>query len=326
MHTMWKGTISFGLVNIPVKMHAATENKDIKLRQLHKECHTPVQYKKVCPACDREVKQEEIVKAYEYASNKFVVLDDEELEALRKEQTDKAVEIMDFVNLEDIDPIYFEKSYYLSPNEGGSKAYGLLRSALKDTGKIGVAKMMIRSKEQLAVIRVYENTIVVETIHYPDEVRSVEDVPNVPDEVETVEKELKTAKLLIDQLTTTFDPDKYQDDYRHALLELIEEKKRNKETTTATATATAETGESPGEGYESNLMDALQASLEKAKKNQPKSKVGTKAEKDAGNAKQVTKKTKASGTSKQKTKATGTKKTATAKKKTGEKKKTSPST
>src|SRR5699024_374782 len=186
MHTMWKGTISFGLVNIPVKMHAATENKDIRLRQLHKKCQSPIKYKKTCPVCDEEVK------------------DEEELNALKKEQTDKAVEIIDFVQLEDIDPIYFEKSYYLSPNEGGSKAYQLLRSALEDTGKIGVAKIMIRSKEQLAVIRIYENTLVVETIHYPDEVRAVSDVPNIPEESGVVKKELDTAKLLIDQLTTTF--------------------------------------------------------------------------------------------------------------------------
>src|SRR5699024_8738029 len=155
MHTMWKGTISFGLVNIPVKMQDATENKDVKLRQLHKECESTIKYKKVCHICNREDENNEIVNAYEYEKNKFVVLDDEELKALQKEQEDKAVEIMDFVKLEDIDPIYFEKSYYLSPNEGGSKAYGLLRAALEDTGKIGVAKMMIRSKEQLAVIRVY---------------------------------------------------------------------------------------------------------------------------------------------------------------------------
>lgn len=114
MHTMWKGSISFGLVNIPVKLHAATENKDIKLRQLHKECQTPIQYKKVCPVCEREVEQEEIVKAYEYAKNKFVILDEEDLEELKKEQEDKAVEIVDFVKLEEIDPIYFERSYYIS--------------------------------------------------------------------------------------------------------------------------------------------------------------------------------------------------------------------
>lgn len=267
MHTMWKGMISFGLVNIPIKMHAATENKDVKLRQLHKECQTPVKYEKVCPACDREVKSEEIVKAYEYAKNKFVILDEEELEALRKEETDKAVEIVDFVKLADIDPIYFEKSYYLSPNESGSKAYGLLRKALMDTGKIGVAKMMIRSKEQLAVIRVYENTLVVETIHYPDEVRDVQDVPNVPDEVKTEKKELDAAKMLIDQLTTTFDPEKYKDEYRTALLELIEEKKNKDQTTTTVAVESK-----PGPNYETNLMDALQASLDRVKKDKPKPK------------------------------------------------------
>jgi len=275
MHTMWKGTISFGLVNIPVKMHAATENKDVKLRQLCKECQTPVQYKKVCPGCDQEVKSEDIVKAYEYAKDKFVILDEEELQALKQEQTDKAVEIMDFVKLADIDPIYFEKSYYLSPNEGGSKAYGLLRSALKDTKKIGVAKMMIRSKEQLAVIRVYANTLVVETIHYPDEVRDVKEVPNVPKSVKSEKQELDTAKMLIDQLTTTFDPEKYTDDYRTALIELIEEKKQKKQTTTVAAEG------KPGPDYESNLMDALQASLERAKKEnpQPKKKRKTAAKK-----------------------------------------------
>ncbi len=264
LHTMWKGTISFGLVNIPVKMHAATENKDVKLRQLHKECQSPIKYERVCPVCDREVKNDEIVKAYEYAKNKFVVLDDEELEALKKEQEDKAVEIADFVKLEEIDPIYFEKSYYLSPNEGGAKAYGLLRAALKDSGKIGIAKMIIRSKEQLAVIRVYENTLVVETIHYPDEVRQVQDVPNVPEEVEQTQKELDTAKMLVDQLTTEFDPEKYNDDYRTALLDLIEEKKNKEQVVTG--------DEKPAPDNVTNLMDALQASLDRAKTDKPKPK------------------------------------------------------
>lgn len=269
MHTMWKGTISFGLVNIPVKMHAATENKDIKLRQLHKECQSPIKYERTCPNCDRDVKNDEIVKAYEYGKDKFVVLDEEDLDALKQEQADKAVEIVDFVKLEEIDPIYFEKSYFLSPNDGGGKAYGLLRSALKDTSKIGIAKMIIRSKEQLAVIRVYENTLVVETIHYPDEVRQIADVPNVPEESNTMKKELDTAKMLIEQLTTTFDPEKYNDDYRTALLELIEAKKNNKEVVK---------GESkPKPENATNLMDALQASLDKTKKEKPKAKSKTKS-------------------------------------------------
>ncbi|WP_284140174.1 Ku protein [Virgibacillus sp. LDC-1] len=263
MHTMWKGTISFGLVNIPVKMHAATENKDVQFRQLHKECQTPIKYEKTCPVCNREVKNEEIVKGFEYAKNKFVILDEEDLEALRKEQTDKAVEIIDFVKLEEIDPIYFEKSYYLSPNEGGTKAYGLLRTALKDSGKIGVAKMIIRAKEQLAVIRVYQNTLVAETIHYPDEVRNVLDVPNVPEEVETGKKELETAKMLIDQLTTEFNPENYKDEYRTAVLDLIENRKGNAQTVVANEKA-------PTPNNVTDLMEALQASLEKAKKEKPK--------------------------------------------------------
>ncbi len=260
MHTVWKGSISFGLVNIPVKLHAATENKDIKLRQLHKECHTPISYKKVCEGCDKEVKNEDIVKAYEYSKNKFVLLDDEELEKLRKENEEKAVQIIDFVKLEEIDPIYFEKSYFMAPDSGGSKAYTLLRKTLLESGKIGVAKIIIRAKEQLAVVRVYKDTLVMETIHFPDEVRPVSEVPNIPIEQEVVQKELETALLLVDQLTTEFEPEKYKDDYRTALMELIEEKKSNTSTTVA-----AEERQPAASSNVTDLMAALQASLDKTK-------------------------------------------------------------
>ncbi len=258
MHTMWKGTISFGLVNIPVKLHSATEDKDVKLRNLHKECHSPIKYEKVCPVCDKEVEQDDIVKGYEYTKNKFVVLEEEDLQALKEENEDKSVEIVDFVKLEEIDPIYFNRSYYLSPNDGGVKAYALLREALNDTGKIGVAKITIRSKEHLAVLRVYNNTLLMETIHYPDEVRDFKDVPNVPEEVEVVKKELDTAKLLIDQLTTEFEPEKYTDEYRTALLELIEKKRQNEEVTT---------GKQPAkQDNVMDLMEALEKSLKKTGK------------------------------------------------------------
>ena len=257
MHTVWKGSISFGLVNIPVKLHTATENKDIKLRQLHKECNSPINYSKVCSVCETEVKSEEIVKAYEYAKNKFVVLDEEELEKLRKENEEKAVEIIEFVKLEEIDPIYFEKSYYLAPDTGGAKAYALLRKALEDAGKIGVAKITIRSKEQLAIVRVYRETLVMETIHFPDEVRNAGEVPNVPSEDKVVPKELETALMLIDQLTATFEPEKYHDDYRTALLELIEQKKNGQ------LTVTAKEKESVIPADMTDLMAALQASLDK---------------------------------------------------------------
>ncbi|MDM5335328.1 Ku protein [Ureibacillus composti] len=257
MHTVWKGSISFGLVNIPVKLHTATENKDIKLRQLHKECNSPINYEKTCPVCDKEVKNEEIVKAYEYSKNKFVVLDDEELERLKKENEDKAVEIIEFVKLEEIDPIYFERSYFLAPDSGGGKAYALLRKALSDSGKIGVAKITIRSKEQLAIVRVYKDTLLMETIHFPDEVRSHSEVPNIPSDEKLVQQELDTARLLIDQLTTEFNPEKYTDDYRTALLELIEQKKNGE----ATVTATEKDPVIPSDM--TDLMAALQASLDK---------------------------------------------------------------
>jgi DNA end-binding protein Ku len=257
MHTMWKGSISFGLVNIPIKLHTATEDKDIKLRTLHNKCHAPIKYEKICTVCEEEVKPEEIVKAYEYTKGKFVILDNEDLEKLRKESEEKAVEIMDFVKIDEIDPIYFDRTYYMSPNEGGSKAYSLLRKALQESQKVGLAKIIIRSKEQMAVIRVYENTLVMETIHYPDEVRKAGDVPNVPAEDKVTERELDTAILLIDQLTTVFEPEKYTDEYRTALLDLIEAKRSGQETVTS---ATKEVASNV-----TDLMAALQASIDRTK-------------------------------------------------------------
>lgn len=276
MHTMWKGSISFGLVNIPIKLHAATEDKDVSFRSLHKACNSPIKYEKICPVCNTEVKTEDIVKAYEYTKGKFVVLTEEDFQSLKKEHEEKAVEIIDFVKIEQIDPIYFDRSYYMSPNEGGIKAYSLLRKALQDSEKVGLAKIVIRSKEQLAVIRVYQNTLVMETIHYPDEVRKVSDVPNVPQEDKVTKKEIDTAILLIDQLTTEFDPTKYTDEYRTALLELIESKQEGKELVTAT--------DKPIANNLTDLMAALQASIDRTKQHKPvtpKRKRTVKAKKEA---------------------------------------------
>lgn len=257
MHTMWKGSISFGLVNIPIKLHSATEDKEIKLRNLHKECHSPIKYEKTCPVCEKEIKNEDIVKAYEYTKGKFVVLEDEDLEKLKQENEDKAVEIMDFVKIQEIDPIYYNRTYYMSPGDGGGKAYSLLRKALETSEKVGLAKIIIRSKEQLAVVRVYENTLVMETIHYPDEVRKAADVPNVPAEDKVTDKEIDTAIMLIEQLTTEFKPEKYNDDYRTALLELIEAKRTGKDIVTPVEKEPA--------ANVTDLMAALQASIDKTK-------------------------------------------------------------
>lgn len=220
---MWKGSISFGLVNIPIKMFAATEDKDIKFRYIHNKCKTPIKYEKVCPACKTEITQDDIVRGFEYEPGKFVVIDNEDINAL-KQSTGKAIEILDFVNLSDIDPVYFVKTYYLSPQETGGKAYNLLREAMNRTGKIAVAKITLRDKQSLAAIRVYKNLLAMETIFYPDEVRDSTLVPNIPAEEDINDKELTMAIQLIENLSDTFNPEKYTDEYRHALRELINKK------------------------------------------------------------------------------------------------------
>ncbi|MGD6802960.1 Ku protein [Rossellomorea aquimaris] len=257
MHTIWKGSISFGLVNIPIKLHAATEDKDIKMRSLHRECHTPIKYEKICPVCEKDLEYEDIVKGYEIAKGKFVVIQDEEIKELRDNSEEKAVEIVDFIKIEEIDPIYFNRSYFISPNEGGKKAYSLLRKALVESNKVGIAKIVMRSKEQLAVVRIYQNTMVMETIHFPDEVRQTGDVPNVPAEDEVGQKELDTAIMLIDQLSTEFDPEKYEDDYRKKLMDLIQSKQTGEKFVTPKEKAPA--------ANVSDLMSALQASIDNTK-------------------------------------------------------------
>jgi DNA end-binding protein Ku len=228
MHTVWKGSISFGLVNIPVKMFTATEDKDIRFKYIHKECHTPVKYKKTCPACNKDVQPEDIVRGYEYEPGKFVILTEEDFESIEV-KSEKSVEILDFVKLEEIDPIYFDKTYFLGPQETGGKAYTLLREALNGKKRIAVAKITIRDRESLAVIRVYNNVLVLETIFYPDEVRDSKQVPGVPENLQTTEAELDMAAQLIDNLTTAFDPDKYHDNYRERLLEKINAKVEGKD-------------------------------------------------------------------------------------------------
>jgi DNA end-binding protein Ku len=255
MHTMWKGSISFGLVHIPIKMFAATEEKDIKMRYLHKECHSPIKYEKVCPVCKKEISTEDIVKGYEYESGKFVIIEKEELDEIAKDKN-KNIEIIDFVNLEEIDPIYFNRSYFVGPNENGEKAYALLKTAMEDSGKIGLAKITLRAKEHLAVVRVYQRGLVLETIYYPDEVRNVEHVPGIPNNLELNKKELDMATQLIEQLTTPFEPEKYTDEYRTTLMELIQSKITGDEIKIAK--------EVPQTNIV-HLMEALQASIDQTK-------------------------------------------------------------
>ncbi|WP_028986725.1 Ku protein [Thermicanus aegyptius] len=223
MHTMWKGAISFGLVHIPVKMHAATEDKSPKFRYLHKLCNTPIQYVKRCPFCGVDVEWEEIIRGYEYEEGRFMILDEEELEELKGERS-RTIEITDFVDLKEIDPIYFHHSYYLSPQEGGGKAYKLLHQAMEVSGRIAVAKVSLRSKENLAALRAYGKVLVLETLFFPDEIRDVNQVPVETEAVKVEEREISMATQLIDQLTAPFEPEKYKDPFRQALEEHIKEK------------------------------------------------------------------------------------------------------
>lgn len=254
MHTMWKGSISFGLVNIPVKMFAATEDRDIHFKYIHNKCKTPVKNERVCPTCNEKISPNDIVRGYEYEPGHFVIIKDEDIDAIRPASA-KTVEILDFVALKEIDPIYFDKSYYLSPQEnGGSKAYDLLRKAMDDTGRIAVARITIRDKQSLAILRVMNNVLLLETIYFPDEVRDIKQIPGVPENVSTDERELKMAEQLIENLTAEFNPEKYKDEYREALFTMIQQKIEGQEVVSAP--------EAPKHNV-IDLMAALQASLKK---------------------------------------------------------------
>lgn len=260
MQTMFKGAISFGLVNIPIKMFTATEEKDVRFRMLHKKCHTPIKYKKVCPLCNEEVSPDDIVKGFEYEPGKFVIITGEDFEKVQTEAQARTIEIVDFVRLEEIDPIYFEKTYYLAPQPevtASAKAYALLRDAMSQSEKIAVAKVTIREKQTLCVLRVYKDAVLLETIFYPDEIRPAAEVPALPGEFKTDAREMDIAKQLIDNLTAQFDPSKYTDEYREALRAMIDAKIAGREVVAQP--------EAP-ENKVIDLMEALKASVEKAQK------------------------------------------------------------
>lgn len=225
LRTMWKGSIQFGLVYIPVKLYAATEDKDIKLRMLHKSCMAPINYTRTCSKCGKAVDKEEIIKAYEYAPDHYVPISEEELNHLQDEGT-KSIEIINFVNLNEIDPIYFEKSYFIGPeNSQSTRAFSLLRQSIHDSNKIGLANIMIRAKQHLAAVRGYGSGMMLETLYYPDEIRSTKEVPGLNDvTIRNSTEELGIANQLIEQLTVTFNPQKYKDSYRQRLEKMIQDK------------------------------------------------------------------------------------------------------
>jgi DNA end-binding protein Ku len=219
---IWKGSISFGLVNIPIALYPATRREELKFRLLRKSDLSPVNYKRVAEKDGKEVPWDEIVKGYEYEKGKYVVLKDEDFERVDLEAT-QTVDIQDFVDQEEIDPMFFYKPYYLEPQKGGDKAYALLRDALQDSNKVGIAKVVIKTRQYLAGVKPEDSALVLELMHFADELVDTGKL-RVPKRTEVGKREINMAKSLIDSMSSKWNPEKYRDDYREALMEVIEEK------------------------------------------------------------------------------------------------------
>src|SRR5213079_998964 len=222
MRAIWKGSISFGLVNIPIALYPATRREEFTFRLLRKGDLSPVNYKRVAEKDGKEVPWDQIVKGYEHEKGKYVVLQDEDFQRVDIEAT-QTVDIQDFVELDEIDPIFFYKPYYLEPQKGGDKAYALLRDALKDSKKVGVAKVVIKTRQYLAGVKPEDGALVLELMHFADELSDPEKL-HVPKKTEVGKREMTMAKSLIDSMSSKWNPEKYKDDYRQALMEVIEEK------------------------------------------------------------------------------------------------------
>jgi len=255
---MWKGAISFGLVTIPVAVFPATEEKSLKFNQLHDEDMGRIRYKRVCSVDGEEVGYDHIAKGYEVEKDRYVVLTDEDLDAVPVASS-RAIDIQQFVDLDEIDPILFKKSYYLVPEETGAKAYTLLRKALAEGNKVGIAKVSFRDKEHLAALRFKDRVFVLETMYWPDEIRAAE-FETLDVDSRARPQEVEMARTLIENLTEPWNPGAYKDEYREALLDIVGKK------------VAGEPIEAPAEAPPAkvvDLMEALKASVEAARKRTP---------------------------------------------------------
>lgn len=255
---MWSGAISFGLVNVPIKMFTAARSQDVRFNQLHAPDMARIRLKKFCSEEDVEVPPEEIVRGYEVSRDTYVVVTDEELEALAPRVT-SGIEIEEFVDLAEIDPVFFENSYYLVPDKGGAKAYALLRAAMRDAGKVALGRVVLRNRQYLVALRPAGRALAMSTLYYPDEVVDQADLDGLPgDDVEATDRELAMAEQLISALSAEFDPSKYHDEYREQLLALIDEKASGATVVTLPERA------APTNNV-TDLMAALEASIAAAK-------------------------------------------------------------
>jgi DNA end-binding protein Ku len=258
MRSIWKGSISFGLVTIPVKLYSATEQRDVAFHQVHAADGGRIKYKRICSVDGEEVPYSDIAKGYELPGGETVVLTDDDFADLPL-STNRVIDVLEFVPLEQVDPIYFEKSYYLEPEKTGTKPYVLLRDALEQSGRVGLVKIALRSREALATLRVRDGVFVLETMMWPDEVREV-DFGFLDDDIDVRQQEVQMALSLIETLSGDFDPSQYADAYREALEAVIDAKVAGREVVQPT-TAPAATGQVV------DLMAALQASVDAARRN-----------------------------------------------------------
>lgn len=269
--TMWKGAISFGLVSIPVRVFPATEEKSLKFNQLHDADGGRIKMKRTCSKCGEEVAFENIVKGYETEKDHYVLLTDEDFDAIPVESS-RAIDIVQFVDLDEIDPMFFKKSYYLVPDEVGVKAYTLLRKALSEDGKVGIAKVSFRDKEHLAALRFRDKAFVLETMYWPDEIRAP-DFEELDKKATIRPQEVQMARSLIDNLTDDWNPSVFKDDYREALLRVVAAKESGEEITVA---------EEAQPSKVVDLMEALKASVDAVKKGSAASKPAKKKRAAAG--------------------------------------------
>ena len=253
---IWSGSISFGLLNVPVKLYSAVSKKSVSFRELRASDGSRVRHKRVAEADGEEVPYDEIVKGYEVAPDQFITITREELEELDPKKT-RAIEILDFVDLDDIDPIYFDHPYYLGPDKGAEKAYKLLVDAMEDSRKVAVARFVLRNRESLAAVRPMDGVLTMATMRFADEVvspREISDEIEVDGDGAPAKRELEMAKTLIDSLSSEFEADKYRDEYREELLSLLERKAKGEEVVSTTT-------EAPTPTKAPDLMAALEESL-----------------------------------------------------------------
>jgi DNA end-binding protein Ku len=261
MKSLWKGSLTFGLVNIPVRLYSAVEEKSLRFHLLHDEDGGRIKYQRTCSKCGKEVTWDDIVKGYEYSKDHYVTFDQDELSALDVDSI-KAIDVVTFVPLESIDPVYFNKTYYVAPEASGLKAYRLLQEALDAEGQVGIAKIALREKEHLATIRLMDGVFVLETMHWPDEIRTPE-FEELEKKIDVRDAEVKMARQLIQQLSGDFVPEAFTDEYRTRLEELVERKVEGEEVTVAAAPE-----EEPTKVVD--LMEALKASVADAKSRKDK--------------------------------------------------------